>query len=90
MLNQALNEVGYYYFAYAKAAGMYANTAENYKNSRQITKYYSDRYNSGKIEFKDYLEALNKENSLKADLIQQKYQIIKYENYVYKAMAGKY
>lgn len=89
-LNQALNEVGYYYFAYAKAAGMYANTAENYKNSRQITKYYSDRYNSGKIEFKDYLEALNKENSLKTDLIQQKYQIIKYENYVYKAMAGKY
>ena len=69
---------------------MYQNTEKNYQNALQITKYYQDRYNTGKSEFRDFLEALYSENSLRKDLIQQKYQIIKYENYVYKAMAGKY
>ena len=89
-LNQAVNEVGYYYTAYAKALNSYGNTEQNYLNAVEITKYYQTRYNSGKIEFKDYLEAIHKQNSLQDELIQQKYQIIKYENYVYKAMAGKY
>ena len=89
-LNQAVNEVGYYYTAYAKALNSYDNTEQNYLNAIEITKYYQTRYNSGKIEFKDYLEAIHKQNSLQDELIQQKYQIIKYENYVYKAMAGKY
>lgn len=89
-LNQAVNEVGYYYTAYAKALNSYGNTEQNYLNAVEITKYYQTRYNSGKIEFKDYLEAIHKQNSLQDELIQQKYQIIKYENYVYKAMSGKY
>ncbi len=89
-LNQAVNEVFYYYYAYEKALEMYQNTEKNYQNALQITKYYQDRYNTGKSEFRDFLEALYSENSLRKDLIQQKYQIIKYENYVYKAMAGKY
>ena len=89
-LNQAVNEVGYYYTAYVKARGIYENTAANYENSLKITQYYQTRYNIGKIEFKDYLEAINKQNSLQNELIQQKYQIIKYENYIYKAMGGKY
>ncbi len=89
-LNQAVNEVGYYYTAYAKALNSYGNTEQNYLNAVEITKYYQTRYNSGKIEFKDYLEAIHKQISLQDELIQQKYQIIKYENYVYKAMSGKY
>ena len=30
------------------------------------------------------------ELAVRNDLIEQKYQIIKYENYIYKAMAGRY
>ena len=69
---------------------IYRNVEENYRNSVKITAYYRSRYNYGKEEFKDFLEAVNTENSLRNDLIEQKYQIIKYENYIYKAMAGRY
>ena len=89
-LTQAINEVAYYYFAYEKYGELYKNTQENYNNAVKITEYYDSRYNMGKTEFKNFLEAVHSENSLKNDLIQQKYQIIKYENYIYKAMAGKY
>lgn len=89
-LNQALNEVAYYYFAYQKSVEIFKNTQKNYNQASQISSYYKTRYASGKSELKDYLEAINTENSLKKDLVQQKYQIIKYENYVYKAMGGRY
>lgn len=89
-LNQALNEIAYYYYAYLKSMEIYRNVEENYHNSVKITAYYRSRYNYGKEEFKDFLEAVNTENSLRNDLIEQKYQIIKYENYIYKAMAGRY
>lgn len=89
-LNQAVNEVANYYFAYSKYKELYKNTEENYQNAVKITAYYDKRYNNGKIEFRDFLTAINSENSLKKDLIQQKYQIIKYENYIFKAMAGQY
>lgn len=89
-LNQAVNEVVYYYFAYGNANQILQNTEKNYQNSQLITQYYQNRYDNGKAEFKDYLEAIYSENALRKDLIQQKYQTIKYENYVYKAMAGKY
>ena len=69
---------------------MFDNTEANYQNSVKITDYYKQRYNLGKIEFKDFLEAIYTQNALKQSLISQKYQIIKYENYVYKAMGGKY
>ena len=79
-LTQAVNEVAYYYFAYEKYGELYQNTQANYDNALKITKYYDSRYNMGKTEFKNFLEAVHSENSLKNDLIQQKYQIIKYEN----------
>ena len=89
-LTQALNEVAYYYFAYSRSLDVYENTLENVQNTKKITGYYEIRYLNGKSEFKDLLQAVNSENSTKKDLIQQKYQIIKYENYIYKAMNGKY
>lgn len=89
-LNQAVNEVIYYYFAYEQAQKTFENTEKNYKNASQITRYYQERYNSGKTEFKDFLQALSSENSLRKNLLEQKYQLIKYENYVYKSMGGKY
>lgn len=89
-LTQALNEISYYYYAYMKSKEIFDNIDKNYRNAAEITAYYRNRYNSGKAEFKDFLEALYTENALKKNLIEQKYQIIKYENYIYKAMAGRY
>lgn len=89
-LNQALNETAYYYYAYAKSLEIFKNLEANYKNAVKITKYYQIRYDNGKAEFKDLLEAINKENTMRQELVGQKYQIIKYENYIYKSTAGKY
>lgn len=89
-LNQALNETVYYYYAYAKSLEIFKNLEANYKNAVKITKYYQIRYDNGKAEFKDLLEAINKENIMRQELVGQKYQIIKYENYIYKSTAGKY
>ena len=89
-LTQALNEIAYYYYAYLKSKEIFDNINENYLNAVEITAYYRNRYNSGKAEFKDFLEAIYTENSLKTSLIEQKYQIIKYENYIYKALGARY
>ncbi len=89
-LNSALNEVAYYYAAYSNSENIFKNSEKKFSDSLEITKYYRDRYNSGKIEFKDYLEALNTENTSKIDLIKNKYQYIKYESMVYKVIAGRY
>ncbi|MGN1063724.1 MAG: TolC family protein, partial [Alphaproteobacteria bacterium] len=63
-LTQAVNEVAYYSFAYGQSLDTFKNIEENYQTSVQITKYYKTRYDTGKTEFKDYLEAINRENSL--------------------------
>lgn len=89
-LTQALNETAYYMYAYEKALQTFKNVEQNYNNAVKITAYYQKRYNNGKIEFRDYLDAINRENSLRQDLINQKYMIIKYENYLFKAMGGYY
>ncbi|ULQ59271.1 TolC family protein [Brucepastera parasyntrophica] len=89
-LNQALNEVAYYYFAYQKSIEIFDKSQEISDTAEKIADYYDRRYTAGKAGFKDLLEAINSKNSSKMDLIQQKYQIIKYENYIYKAMAGRY
>ena len=89
-LNQALNELAYYYYAYERSAEIYNNLVDNYQNAVEISAYYKNRYDNGRAEFKDYLEAVNTENSTRKNLVQQKYQIIKYENYIYKAIAGRY
>jgi outer membrane protein TolC len=89
-LTQALNEIAYYDFAYTKSEEEFQNIADNYDNAVKITAYYKQRYQYGKTEFRYYLEALNRENSLREELIAQKYQVLKYENYIFKAMGGRY
>ena len=89
-LNQAVNELAYYYYAYQHTKSLYENMNVNYENTKKITGYYDKRYNMGKAEFKDFLEAMNAENSIHKEIIQQKYQIVKYENYIYKSLAGRY
>ncbi len=89
-LTQALNEIAYYHYAYEKSNEIFKNTRQNVGSNTKIKEYYEIRYNNGKAEFKDLLEAIHRLNTSKRNLVQQKYQIIKYENYIYKAMGGQY
>ena len=89
-LAQALNEVAYYSFAYGKTEHIYANVEKTVENNRQITAYYRVRHQAGKASFKDVLQAVADENAARKNLLAQKYQLIKYENLLFKAMAGRY
>ena len=89
-LAQALNEVAYYSFAYGKTEHIYANVEKTVENNRQITAYYRARHQAGKASFKDVLQAVADENAARKNLLAQKYQLIKYENLLFKAMAGQY
>lgn len=89
-LAQALNEVAYYSFAYGKTEHIYANIEKTVENNRQITAYYRARHQAGKASFKDVLQAVVDENAAQKNLLAQKYQLIKYENLLFKAMAGRY
>ena len=89
-LAQALNEVAYYSFAYGKTEHIYANIEKTVENNRQITAYYRARHQAGKASFKDVLQAVADENAARKNLLAQKYQLIKYENLLFKAMAGRY
>lgn len=89
-LAQALNEVAYYSFAYGKTGHIYANVEKTVENNRQITAYYRARHQAGKASFKDVLQAVADENTARKNLLAQKYQLIKYENLLFKAMAGRY
>lgn len=89
-LAQALNEVAYYSFAYGKTEHIYANVEKTVENNRQITAYYRTRHQAGKASFKDVLQAVADENAAQKNLLAQKYQLIKYENLLFKAMAGRY
>lgn len=89
-LNFALSEVSYYYINYLNSRDIFENSKKKFKYSLKMTRYYENRYDIGKIEFKEYLEALNTENNSKIELIKSKYQYLKYENMIYKAMAGRY
>ena len=89
-LAQALNEVAYYSFAYGKTEHIYVNVEKTVENNRQITAYYRARHQAGKASFKDVLQAVADENAARKNLLAQKYQLIKYENLLFKAMAGRY
>ena len=89
-VTEALNETAYYAYAYSKSAETLGYTESKFADTQTQTKYYQDRYEAGKVELKDFLEALNSQNQTQAELLKQKYMVVKYENYVYKALAGKY
>lgn len=88
-INTALNEVAYYYAAYVNSAAVLSNTRTKYVADIQIMELYDNRYNSGKVEFKDLLDSMNTVNSSQLALLSENYQLIKYENMIYKAMAGR-
>lgn len=89
-LTTALNEVYTNYQAYQNARATLNNTQQRYVLDQKNSRYYQTRYQYGKNELKDWLEALNSEYSTAQSVLSQRYETLKYENMVYKAMAGRY
>lgn len=89
-LTTALNEVFANYQKYARAEETLENTRQKYALDQKNSRYYQVRYQYGKSELKDWLEALNSEYASAQSLLNQRYETLKYENMVYKSMAGRY
>lgn len=89
-LTTALNEVNTNYLAYQNAQAALNNQEQRYALDKKNSRYYQVRYQHGKNELKDWLEALNTEYSSAQNVLNQRYETLKYENMAYKAMAGRY
>ncbi|WP_165006322.1 TolC family protein [Neisseria yangbaofengii] len=89
-LTAALNEVNTNYLAYQNAQAALNNTRRRYALDQKNSRYYQVRYQHGKNELKDWLEALNGEYDSAQNVLNRHYDVLKYENMVYKAMAGRY
>ena len=89
-LTSALNEIDTYYYAYQQSKAGFSNLQKKYDYDKRISGYYKNRYDQGISELSDWLSALNTERSSALSLLENKYNIIKTENAVYQAMAGKY
>lgn len=89
-LTTALNEVNTNYRQYTHAESTLTNLQQRYALAQKNSHYYQVRYRYGKNELKDWLDALNTEYSSAQTLLNQRYETLKYENMVYKAMAGRY
>lgn len=82
----ALNEVAAARYAFENARLSLANTLAKYEKDMRICDYYATRYELGAAELKDYLDALNTADSSMLSALESKYQSIRFENQVYKAM----
>lgn len=89
-LTAALNEVLGNYQKYGHAAQALDNARKQYALDQKNSRYYQVRYQYGKNELKDWLEALNTEYSSAQNMLNRRYETLKYESMVYKAMAGRY
>ncbi|MDO4641519.1 MAG: TolC family protein [Neisseria sp.] len=89
-LTTALNEVNTYYLEYGQAKQSLVNTSQKYELDKKNSRYYQVRYQHGRNELKDWLEALNTEYTSAQDVLNQRYEVLKYENLIFKAMAGRY
>ncbi|MCF7529383.1 TolC family protein [Neisseria lisongii] len=89
-LTSALNEVHTYYADYLNAETALGNLRQRYVLDQKNSRYYQVRYQYGKNELKDWLEALNTEYGTAQNLLNQRYQTLKAENRIYQVMAGRY
>ena len=89
-LTTALNEVYSNYNQYRLAGQTLENVRQKYVLDQKNSRYYAVRYQYGKNELQDWLEALNSEHSSAQNVLNQNYEVLKYENMIYKAMAGRY
>ncbi len=89
-LTAALNEVDGYYVKYRYARTVLQQAEQRYRLDKENSRYYEARYRHGKAELKDRLSALNSEYAAQQNLLSRRYELLKQESMVYKAMAGRY
>ena len=89
-LTTALNEVDTNYRQYRASRQTLENQRRRHRLDVENSRYYRVRYQHGRNELKDWLSALNTEYSGAQSLLEARYQALRYESMVYKAMAGRY
>ena len=88
-LTTALNEIDASYKNLQKDEAVLRNINENLRNLSSISDIYKLKYELGKTELKNYLEAQNSLLEGRVGVLAQKYKILQDEMSVYKAMAGR-
>lgn len=88
-LTTALNEIDASYKNLQKDEAVLRNLNENLRNLSSISDIYKLKYDYGKTELKNYLEAQNSLLEGRVGMLAQKYKILQDEMNVYKAMAGR-
>ena len=88
-LTAALNEIDAGYKSLQKDEAVLRNLNENLRNLSSISDIYKLKYDYGKTELKNYLEAQNSLLEGRIGLLAQKYKILQDEIAIYKATAGK-
>lgn len=89
-VNSALNELSLAFIQYKKAKETFRNTILKHEHDKKICLYYKNRYDIGASEFSDWLSSLNVAIDSQLEALKNKYSMIKYENFIYKLMAGRY
>jgi len=88
-LTTALNEIDAGYKNLQKDEAVLQNLNENLRNLSSISDIYKLKYDYGKTELKNYLEAQNSLLEGRIGLLAQKYKILQDEIGIYKAVAGR-
>ena len=88
-LTTALNEIDASYKNLQKDEAVLRNLNENLRNLSSISDIYKLKYDYGKTELKNYLEAQNSLLEGRIGVLAQKYKILQDEIGIYKAAAGK-
>lgn len=88
-LTTALNEIDAGYKNLQKDEAVLQNLNENLRNLSSISDIYKLKYDYGKTELKNYLEAQNSLLEGRIGALAQKYKILQDEIGIYKATAGR-
>ena len=88
-LTTALNEIDAGYKNLQKDEAVLRNLNENLRNLSSISDIYKLKYDYGKTELKNYLEAQNSLLEGRISALAQKYKILQDEIGIYKAVAGR-
>ena len=89
-VTKALNEVWAAYRTSEESARGLALLRERLKHEQSVSAHYEARYRLGAGELKDWLDALNSEDGTRQSVIQAKYQLLRDESVVYRAMGGRF
>ncbi|WP_169942791.1 TolC family protein [Campylobacter sp. RM15925] len=88
-LTKALNELDTAYKNLKNDSTLLINYEKQSVNFKEISEIYKLKFDAGKGELKDYLQAKNNELDARSNLILQRYKILQDEINIYKAMAGR-